>query len=81
MGGIVVEDLETGLWYARSEQNFNPEKHRKVRSLLPNETVLGYGVKLREDFTSQEDQPSEEPPPEEETESSAEHEGTSENIE
>lgn len=42
MSGIVVENLETGNWYARSEQNIDSETERKVRDLNPGETIIGF---------------------------------------
>lgn len=42
MAGIVVDHKETGVRYAVSESNFNPQVHERVRDLRPGETVLGY---------------------------------------
>lgn len=42
MRGIVVENLETGNWYARSEQNLDANTERKVRDLNPGETIIGF---------------------------------------
>lgn len=44
--GIVVDHKESGVRYAISESNFNPKLHRKVRPLLPTETVHGYQPKV-----------------------------------
>lgn len=43
--GIVVTHKESGVRYAISKANFNPELHTEVRDLKPGETVLGYQPK------------------------------------
>ena len=40
--GYVVESLETGLRYARSEKNFNPDREKKIRELKPGESSIAY---------------------------------------
>jgi hypothetical protein len=40
--GIVVEHKESGVRYAVSDKNHNPDVARKVRDLRPGETVLGF---------------------------------------
>jgi len=40
--GIVVEHKESGVRYAVSDANYNPDVHRKVRDLRPGETVWSY---------------------------------------
>ena len=53
MAGIVVEDIETGIRYARSERNFNPAKHRKIRDLLPGESILSDVAKSKDSSSSE----------------------------
>lgn len=43
--GVVVDDKESGVRYAMSDQYFNPEAHTYVRDLRPGETVRGYQPK------------------------------------
>lgn len=43
--GIVVQNKESGQFYASLDQNFNPDGERKVRDLRPGESVFSYGVK------------------------------------
>lgn len=43
--GIVVDHRESGVRYAVSDANFNPQVHRRVRDLKPGESVLGYRPK------------------------------------
>ena len=42
MTGVVVDHKETGIRYAISEKNFNPDIHKRVRDLKPGETVLSF---------------------------------------
>jgi len=44
--GIVVENKESGVWYASTDANYDPTSERKVRDLKPGETVFGYTPKL-----------------------------------
>ena len=43
--GIVVQNKESGQFYASTDSNFNPEWERKVRDLRNGESVLSYGIK------------------------------------
>lgn len=45
MSGIVVEHNETGVRYAVSEHNYNPDVHKRIRALKPGETTLGFQPK------------------------------------
>lgn len=40
--GIVVEDKETGLRYARLPENYEPQVHKKIRDLKPGESITSY---------------------------------------
>ncbi|QDK02405.1 hypothetical protein SEA_NUCCI_12 [Microbacterium phage Nucci] len=46
--GIVVDHKETGVRYAISDVNYNPDLHKKVRDLKPGESVLAYQPRSRE---------------------------------
>ena len=48
--GIVVDHKESGVRYAVSERNYNPKIHKRVRDLLPGETVLGYQPLRKEEL-------------------------------
>lgn len=40
--GYVVDNKEASARHAVSVENFNPDKHTKVRPLQPGETPLGF---------------------------------------
>lgn len=46
--GIVVDHKESGVRYAISEKNFNSKVHKRVRDLLPGETVVGFAPKRKD---------------------------------
>lgn len=46
--GIVVDHKETGVRYAISDVNYNPNIHAKVRDLKPGESVLAYRPRAKE---------------------------------
>jgi hypothetical protein len=50
--GIVVEHVENGVQYAISDRNYNVKLHRKVRDLLPGESVRTYRPRRREPLGS-----------------------------
>jgi len=52
MAGIIVDHKETGIRYAISEVNFNPDVQVKVRDLQPGETVLGYKPRLKDSHST-----------------------------
>jgi hypothetical protein len=52
--GIVVEGKESGLRYASHDRNFDPKTERKVRDLLPGESVLSYPVKTLKQYEADE---------------------------
>lgn len=47
--GIVVENKESGLRYASTDANFDPQSERKVRDLRPGESIFSYPVKSPSD--------------------------------
>ena len=49
--GIVVDHVESGIRFAVSDKNYSAKLHRKVRDLLPGETVLGYQPKRSESLS------------------------------
>jgi hypothetical protein len=52
--GIVVDNKESGLRYAVSDENYDSHKESKVRDLKPGETVIGYQPKLSPNFVAEE---------------------------
>lgn len=46
--GIVVDHIESGVRYAISDKNYDVRVHRKVRDLVPGETVIGFRPKRRD---------------------------------
>ena len=40
--GYLVESLETGNRYARSEKNFNSQREKKIRELKPGESTISF---------------------------------------
>jgi hypothetical protein len=53
--GIVVDHVESGVRYAISDKNYDVKVHRKVRDLVPGETVIGFRPKRRDALVPAED--------------------------
>lgn len=53
--GIVVDHIESGVRYAISDKNYDVTQHRKVRDLVPGETVRGFRPKRRDALVPAED--------------------------
>ena len=43
--GVVVQNKESGQFYASLDHNVNPEGERLVRALRVGESVMSYGIK------------------------------------
>lgn len=52
--GIVVDHKESGVRFAISDANYNPEVHRKVRDLRPGESVRSYAPRRKESLGAEE---------------------------
>lgn len=55
--GIVVEHKESGNRYASLDENFDPKNERKIRDLLPGESIMSYPVKSREEYAADTEDP------------------------